>query len=146
MNSSKRDSLGKELRTYLFVGNAPDSMPVNEANYAFNRFVEYPHKGIVLFEDHFVDSPGGAAIFSVQTSEQLRSLINPFDLKGWKSQVHPLLFAKGPTEFMYTIDYSLGFYNGKRLTDVVREYETSRLPEKIHEMIIRRNLPDSTRK
>jgi hypothetical protein len=117
----------------MVVGYAPLLMSVPEANDTFNAFVADARNGLALFHDHFVGAPGGVAIFSVETPEQLAALPAPPGLAGWDLRIHPLIFSDSAVRFLYQIDFTMTVYRGRRLRDLMTEYEGTEYARRLDE-------------
>ncbi len=117
----------KDRGCHLVVAYAPPKTPMREANDGINEYVANHARGLLLFHDHFADEPGGVAVFSVETEEELAAVRDPGPLAGWNFKAHPLIFAGGTLEFLFQMDYTMQAYRGGRrlrtLTDAYAESE-----------------------
>lgn len=123
----------KDKRCYVLIGYAPKGTSFRKANLALNEFISDPRRGLVIFHDHFMGTPGGLALFGVEDAEQLRALQERGPLKGWRIKLHPLIFAEKPIEFLYQSDFTMTVYRHKRLKDLFAEYLQSEYARDIDE-------------
>jgi hypothetical protein len=117
----------KERGCYAVFAYAPEGTSMREANDAINAFVADEARGLVLFHDHFADRPGGAAVFAVETPEEMAALQDPGPLAGWDFRCHPLIFAESALGFLFQCDYTMIGYRKRRLPDLFEEYRNSDL-------------------
>lgn len=123
----------KDKRCYVLIGYAPKGTTFRKANLALNEFISDKSLGLVLFHDHFMGTPGGIALFSVDDAQQLAALQQRGPLKGWRIKIHPLIFAENPVEFLYQSDFTMTVYGHKRLKDFFAEYAQSEYARDIDE-------------
>lgn len=121
----------KDKRCYILIGYAAKGTTFRKANLALNEFVSDPKRGLVLFHDHFMGTPGGVAFFWVENAEQLKALKERGFLKGWRIKIHPLIFVEDPVSFLYQADFTLTAYRKRRLGEFVAAYEQSKLKQDI---------------
>jgi hypothetical protein len=79
----------------------------------------------VLYHDHFVGVSGAFAIFYLESLAEFDSLSQHSELESWTVEIHPLIFTEKPVEMLYQMDFTMGVYRGKRLRELVRQYEGS---------------------
>lgn len=123
----------KDKRCYVLIGYPPKGTSFRKANLALNEFISNPRRGLVLFHDHFMGTPGGVALFGVEDAEQLGALKERGPLKGWRIKIHPLIFAENPVEFLYQSDFTMTVYRQKRLRELFAEYAQSEYAQDIDE-------------
>lgn len=123
----------RQRRCYLVVAYAPSSMSVPDANVTFNAFIAEPRNGLALFHDHFVGTPGGVAILSVETADQLAALPGLPALRGWEVRIHPLIFSDSAVRFLYQIDFTMTVYRAQRLRGLMKEYEGTEYARRLNE-------------
>jgi hypothetical protein len=116
----------RDRRCYLLFGYTPKRVSHRRANLALNEFVADKRRGLVLYHDHFVDKPGGLAVIFVETPEDLGALRDPGPLAGWTLYLHPLIFSDSAVRFLFQVDYTMTAYRGKRLRELMTQYESSR--------------------
>ncbi len=121
----------RDKRCYLWTGYAPTSVSHGKANEAVNAFVENVNRGLVLCHDHFVDEPGGFAIFAIETESELQTLHQTESLFGWKIQLHPLIFSESALRFFYQIDFTMSAYRKQRMRKYLSEYKSSKFCQKL---------------
>ncbi|HZV13567.1 MAG TPA: hypothetical protein VFA55_10160 [Candidatus Kapabacteria bacterium] len=97
-------------RCFLVYALAPPELQPSEANRAFNDYIADPVRGLVLYHDHFIGTPGGMAIFFVENYDQRNALAALDSLPGWRIEVKPLIFAYNPAAFDEQIGYTLQAY------------------------------------
>ncbi len=97
---------------YLVYALAPPEMSAAEANRIFNIFIGDRRLPLAVFHDHFIDQPGGLALFYVETPEQRDALLDQQTLAGWQVNAHPLVFADSPSGFDDQIAWTLRTYRG----------------------------------
>lgn len=99
-------------RPFCFVvyARAPQGVPIREANRLFNEYSADPSRGIVLFHDHFMGSPGGVAVFFVENAEQRGALADPGVLNGWHVEAWPLNHSHSPGAFDEQVAYTVRNY------------------------------------
>ena len=97
---------------FLVYALAPPGLPAAEANHIFNVFIGDRRLPLALFHDHFIDQPGGLALFYVATPEERDALLDQKYLTGWQVAVHPLVFADSPGGFDDQIAWTLRTYRG----------------------------------
>ena len=102
-------------RPFCFVvyARAPEGVPFREANRLFNEYSADSSRGIVLFHDHFMGSPGGVAIFHVESDEQRAALNEPGVLDGWHIEAWPLNHSHSPGAFDEQIAFTVRNYAGE---------------------------------
>jgi predicted choloylglycine hydrolase len=124
-------------KVYAFVGYAPKSISLREADLQFNNFISQRDNGLVLYHDHFVDEPGAIALFYVETQMELDNLETHRLLSGWNSRIHPLTFTEKPVEMLYQSDFTMGVYRGQRLRDLIAKYIGSDYEKSVDEHLKR---------
>lgn len=117
----------QERGCWFVTAYAPAGVSMRDANAAINAFVADEARGLALFHDHFADRPGGVAVFAVETAAELAALRDPGPLAGWDVALHPLIFAQSALHFPSQVDFTMSVYRGRRLRDLIAEYEASDL-------------------
>ena len=117
----------QERGCWFVTAYAPPGVSMKDANGAINAFVADERRGLALFHDHFADRAGGVAVFAVETPAELAALKEPCPLEGWDVALHPLIFAQSALHFPSQVDFTMSVYRGRRLRDLMKEYEASDL-------------------
>jgi hypothetical protein len=112
-------------KCYVFIAHAPAALSIREAARVFNRFLENRQNGLVLYHDHFVGVSGAFAVFYLESLSEFENLSEHPELAKWAVEIHPLIFTEKPVEMLYQMDFTMGVYRGKRLRELVRQYEGS---------------------
>ncbi len=112
-------------KCYSVIAHAPASLSIRDAARVFNHFLENRQNGMVLYHDHFVGVPGAFAVFYLESLAEFESLSQHKELENWTVEIHPLIFTEKPVEMLYQMDFTMGVYRGKRLRELVRQYEGS---------------------
>ena len=99
-------------RCFLVYALAPDGLSVAAANRRFNAFIADQTLPLVVFHDHFVDRPGGFAIFYAETAQQRETLENAEALRDWRVEIHLLVFSHSPAGFDDQTAFTLRQYRG----------------------------------
>ncbi len=108
-------------RCYLVVANAPEYLKLREANALFNKYIGDRKRGHCVYHDHFMDRPGGVAVFAIENDEQRENL--GVDLNGWKLEIHPLIESRSAAGFVYQLDYTSSNYAGIPLEQLIQRIE-----------------------
>jgi hypothetical protein len=95
---------------FLVHAIAPDDLSAAEANDLLNQYVADPSRGMAIWHDHFIGSPGGTVILFVDQESQRQALTELGTLEGWQVTVHPLIFSHSPSAFDEQIAYTLRAY------------------------------------
>ena len=66
----------RKPRCFLVYALAPQGTLPAQANRQFNEFVADKGLPLVLFHDHFIGQPGGAAVFFAETTQEQEMLVN----------------------------------------------------------------------
>jgi len=96
-------------------------MTAAEANRAFNEFVGNRSLPLAVYHDHFIGTPGGLAIFFVETVEQRDLLLDKEHLPGWQVDIHPLIFSHSPAAFNEQIAFTLKAYRDRNWEKLRKE-------------------------
>lgn len=118
MPAGRRQASG----VYLVVAHAAPGTRAAAANEAFNRYVADRTRGLALSHDHFVDRPGGYAVFACRDAAEAGRLRAAPELAGWTLSTHPLTFARDAVRWLYQMDFTLTHYRGVRLEALLQEY------------------------
>ena len=105
-------------RCFLVVANAPENLKLREANALFNEYIGDRKRGHCVYHDHFMDRPGGVAVFALENDEQRENL--GVDLNGWNLEIHPLIESRSAAGFVYQLDYTSSNYAGIPLDQLLR--------------------------
>jgi hypothetical protein len=97
-------------RCFLVHTVAPNGLSAKDANNRFNQYVSDPSRGLAIWHDHFIGTPGGTAIFFAENESQRHALTETGTLEGWQVSVHPLIFSHSPSAFDEQIAYTLHAY------------------------------------
>jgi len=100
-------------RCLLVYALAPEDISPAQANHRFNQFIADRRLPLVLYHDHFIDRPGGVAVFFVETAQQHDALTRSEVLAGWQVELHPLVFSRSPGAFDEQTAYTLRQYRGQ---------------------------------
>lgn len=113
----------KRPRCYLVYALAPGGTSMRAANDAINALVADRELPLALFHDHFLDRPGGTAIFQVTTPNEIDALDGGMKrhLSDWHSVAHPLIFSFNAAAFDEQIAYTLHEYQGEDWEALQRE-------------------------
>lgn len=113
----------KRPRCYLVYAPAPEGTTMRTANDAINALVADRELPLALFHDHFLDAPGGMAIFQVTGPENVDAIDLALvrHLSGWHSAAHPLIFSFNAAAFDEQIAYTLREYQGQDWETLRRE-------------------------
>lgn len=113
----------KRPRCYLVYALAPDGTSMRAANDAINALVADRELPLALFHDHFLDRPGGTAIFQVTNPDDIDAIDTALKrhLAGWNSAAHPLIFSFNAAAFDEQIAYTLREYQGQDWETLQRE-------------------------
>jgi hypothetical protein len=96
----------------LLYALAPEELSPGEANRAFNQLIADPSLPLVVFHDHFINPPGGVAIFFAH-SREAREVLNQLDQwGGWATALHALVYSATPAGFDEQIAFTLRAYRG----------------------------------
>lgn len=125
-------------KCYLVIAYAPEGVSAARANDAFNSYIEDHARGLVLSHDHFIDRPGGYAVFACETREQVNRLSQGEELAGWSIAAHPLTFSDNALRWIYQVDFTLGVYRDVRLQDQMACYLDSREYGRLNEQLSER--------
>jgi hypothetical protein len=117
----------QERGCWIVNAYAPPGVSMRDANAAINAFVADERRGLALFHDHFADRAGGVAVFAVETPAALAALREAGPLEGSDMALHPLIFAQSALHFPSQVDFTMSVYRGRRLRDLMAEYEQSEL-------------------
>jgi hypothetical protein len=112
-------------RCFLLYGLAPSGLPASEANRILNAFIGDPALPLAIFHDHFIGQPGGLVIFYVETGEQRDALLAQTYLEGWRVEIQPLIFSRGPSAFDEQIAFTLRAYRGVNWETLQKEQRPS---------------------
>jgi hypothetical protein len=126
-------------KCYVLIAHAPSSLSIRDAARAFNHFLENRQNGLVLYHDHFVGVPGAFAVFYLESLAEFENLSKHPELEKWTVEIHPLIFTEKPVEMLYQMDFTMGVYRGKRLKEIVREYEGSEYEKSLDKQTNTRN-------
>jgi hypothetical protein len=107
---------------------APSDANVRSSNHLFNDYISNSRRGLVVFHDHFVNRPGGIAVFDVRSDEEAKMLDNPGPLDGWKIEIYGLAHSITAVGFAAQMNYTLEQYGGTTLDVLASEEE----PKKRH--------------
>jgi hypothetical protein len=110
-------------RCHLVFALAPENMPVRDATRLLNEYVAEGRRGLPVFHDHFVDRPGGVAVFHVRDEDELAALEEPGPLAGWSLDVQPLRFSLTGLGFEAQLEFTLDRYAGTSLARLRAEEE-----------------------
>lgn len=124
-------------KCYAVIAYSPSSLSIRDAARIFNHFLENRQNGTVLYHDHFVGASGAIAIFYLESLAEFESLSRHSELGEWNVEIHPLIFTEKPVEMLYQMDYTMSVYRGKRLKEVVRQYEGSEYEKRIDKQMER---------
>jgi hypothetical protein len=97
-------------RCFLVHAIAPSNLSARDANNSLNEYVTDPSRGLAIWHDHFIGTPGGSAIFFVENDAQRHALTEAGTLEGWQVSIHPLIFSHSPSAFDEQIAYTLRAY------------------------------------
>jgi hypothetical protein len=97
-------------RCFLVHATAPSNLSAHDANDNLNDYVTDPSRGLAIWHDHFIGTPGGTAIFFVENDAQRHALTEAGTLEGWRISVHPLIFSHSPSAFDEQIAYTMRAY------------------------------------
>jgi hypothetical protein len=102
---------------------APDGTTMRMANDAINALVADRALPLALFHDHFLDRPGGTAVFQVRDAAEVDAIDAALarHLGGWQAVAHPLIFAFNAAAFDEQIAYTLREYQGEDWEALRRE-------------------------
>lgn len=105
----------KRPRCYLVYALASEGTTMRQANDAINALVADRDLPLALFHDHFLDRPGGTAIFHVRTPDDVDAIDAALVryLEGWHAIAHPLIFSFNAAAFDEQIAYTLREYQGE---------------------------------
>ena len=105
----------KRPRCYLLYALAPDGTTMRAANDGINALVGDRTLPLAVFHDHFLDRPGGVAIFHASSKSDIDSLDESIarHLTGWRVEARPLIFSHNPAAFDEQIAYTLGTYRNE---------------------------------
>ena len=99
-------------RCYVLYALAPEGMAMRAANDGINALVGDKTLPLAIFHDHFLDRPGGLAVFYVQYGTEIEALDDGIarHLDGWLAETRPLIFSHSPAAFDEQIAYTLRTY------------------------------------
>ena len=97
---------------FLVYALAPDGAAPPEANRLFNRFIADRALPLVIYHDHFIGQPGGFAVFYAATPQEQEALLASQTLRGWRVEIHPLVFSDSPAGFDDQTAFTLRQYRG----------------------------------
>ena len=103
----------RKPRCFLVYALAPQGTLPAQANRQFNEFVADKGLPLVLFHDHFIGQPGGAAVFFAETTQEQEMLVNCELLTGWHVEIRPLIFSYSPAAFDEQTAFNLRQYRGQ---------------------------------
>ncbi|MGD0189430.1 MAG: hypothetical protein ABSD74_01680 [Rhizomicrobium sp.] len=108
----------KRPRCYLVYAGAPDGTAMRAANdaiNAINALVGDEALPLCFFHDHFLDRPGGLAVFYVTSHADVDAIDEGIvrHLKDWNAEARPLIFSFNPAAFDEQIAYTLRTYRDK---------------------------------
>ena len=99
-------------RCYVLYALAPEGMAMRAANDGINALVGDKMLPLAIFHDHFLDRPGGLAVFHTQSVAEIEALDYGIakHLDGWRVEARPLIFSHSPSAFDEQIAYTLRTY------------------------------------
>jgi hypothetical protein len=97
-------------RCFLVHALAPHGLNPGQANSQFNRYIADPTRGLAVWHDHFIGTPGGTALFFAENDAHRHALTEPGPLEGWQVSVHPLVYSRSPSALDEQIAYTLRTY------------------------------------
>ena len=115
----------RKPRCFLVYALAPEGTSPAQANQQFNNFVADRRLPLVLFHDHFIGQAGGVAIFFAETASERDMLVNCELLKGWRTEIHPLIFSSSPAAFDEQTAYTFRAYRGQDWEKLQQEKQPS---------------------
>jgi hypothetical protein len=96
----------------LLYALAPEELSPGEANRVFNQLIADPGLPLVVFHDHFINPPGGVAIFYAHSRKARQALNHLDELEGWATALHGLVYSATPAGFDEQIAFTLRAYRG----------------------------------
>jgi hypothetical protein len=102
-------------RCYVLYALAPEGIAMPAANNCINALVGDNTLPLAIFHDHFLDRPGGLAVFYAQSGTEIEALDEGIarHLDGWRVETRPLIFSFSPAAFDEQIAYTLRTYRNE---------------------------------
>jgi hypothetical protein len=105
----------KRPRCYFLYALAPEGTTMRAANDAINELIGDTALPLAIFHDHFLDRPGGIAVFHAASGAEIETLDDGIarHLHGWRVETRPLIFSHSPAAFDEQIAYTLRTYRNE---------------------------------
>src|ERR1700722_15632383 len=102
----------KRPRCYHLYALAPEGTSMRAANDGINALVGDRQLPLVVFHDHFLDTPGGIAIFDIVRPIEIDQLEEGAakHLPNWRVEIRPFIFSYSTAAFDEQIAYTLRTY------------------------------------